>query len=84
MVKVKSLGLVVTITLGLAEASQARVTRFIIEARELATPVQSGELPYEIIRGHFEGRLDPFDAHNRIITDLSSAPRDTLARICGR
>jgi hypothetical protein len=76
LMTVRILGIAAAIAFVLVSVSEGRVTRLVIETRELAKPTQPGELPYEIIRGHFEGRLDPFDVHNRIITDLKSAPRD--------
>lgn len=55
--------------LAVPTAAEARLTRIVIEARE---PAGDGA---EIVRGRYEGELDPRDPHNRIITDLAAAPR---------
>ncbi len=49
--------------------AEARLTRIIVEQRE---PAGKG---FTLLRGRYEGELDPRDPHNRIITDLSAAPR---------
>ncbi|WP_294324381.1 alpha/beta hydrolase domain-containing protein [uncultured Sphingomonas sp.] len=49
--------------------AEGRLTRIIVEQR-----VPAGE-GFTLLRGRYEGELDPRDPHNRIITDLSAAPR---------
>ncbi|WP_404710355.1 alpha/beta hydrolase domain-containing protein [Sphingomonas sp. MMS24-J13] len=46
-----------------------------------ATQTLSGPIPYRILRGHFEGALDPAMPGNAIITDLAAAPRDGRGRV---
>jgi hypothetical protein len=46
-----------------------------------ATETISGPIPYRILRGHFEGALDPAGPGNAIITDLAAAPRDGRGRV---
>lgn len=50
---------------------EAKLTRFVVEQR-LAVP---GHPDWVILRGHYEGELDPSDAHNRGITDIRQAQR---------
>lgn len=64
-------------------AAQAHVTRVVIDSK---TPLDArggpnGDIAYEVLNGHFEGALDPEDAHNRIITDLAYAPRDDSGKV---
>ena len=59
-----------------AAPGETRLTRIVIEQRENAAPVHDGSPAYEILRGHYEGTLDPSDPHNQLITDLRYAPRD--------
>jgi hypothetical protein len=76
MMKVlRRLGSALIVGLCLVGLGEARVTRIVIETREAAAPSKPGAIGYEILRGHFDGELDPADAHNAIITDLKSAPR---------
>ncbi|MES1258580.1 MAG: alpha/beta hydrolase domain-containing protein, partial [Acidobacteriota bacterium] len=61
-----------------------RVTRLVVEQRE--SPAYAGQSfgkagQYETLRGHFFGELDPKDAHNTIITDLSLAPRNARGMV---
>ena len=65
------------VMLGAASSAAAHLTRLDIDSR---TPAP-GPVPAEILRGHYEGTLDPRDRHNRIITDLASAPRDAQGRV---
>jgi hypothetical protein len=60
----------------IAGASDARLTRFIVETRERVPAARPGAPDYEILRGHYDGAIDPRDPHNAIITDLKFAPRD--------
>ncbi|MDQ1470937.1 MAG: hypothetical protein QOJ99_2417 [Bryobacterales bacterium] len=63
-------------------ASDARLTRFVVEGRESPgretsgpkSSAQSGQ--FETLSGHFFGELDPKDPHNSIITDIALAPRN--------
>ena len=75
-----------TAALGLllfASTTHAHVTRVVIDSR---TPLDAKggpnhDIEYEILNGHFEGTLRPDDLHNRIITDLSYAPRDDQGNV---
>lgn len=60
--------------------SQANVTRFVIESRTPVPAVGHGPA-YEILRGHFDGEVNPADRHNAIITDLALAPRNARGRV---
>ncbi|MDT8759143.1 hypothetical protein MZO42_10580 [Sphingomonas psychrotolerans] len=51
--------------------SEARLTRLVIEQR-LAAP---GHPDWVILRGHYDGELDPADPRNRVITDIRRAER---------
>jgi hypothetical protein len=64
-----------------AGAAEARLTRLVIEKREQVPAAHPGASDYEILRGHYEGTLDPRDPHNRIITDLQFAPRDRQGHV---
>lgn len=57
--------------------AQAHVTRVVIDSQMAldARGGPKGDIAYEVLNGHFEGALAPTDRHNRIITDLSYAPR---------
>jgi hypothetical protein len=65
-----------TALLTCASPAQARVTRIIIDA---VTPI-SGQ-PYEMLTGRAFGELDPGDAHNTLITDIASAPKNTNGKV---
>jgi len=58
----------------LAASVEARLTRFVIEKRE-----PSGQ--FEMLSGRFYGELNPKDAHNKIITDIQSAPRNARGMV---
>ncbi|MEG3176715.1 alpha/beta hydrolase domain-containing protein [Sphingomonas sp. RB3P16] len=58
-----------------APAADARLTHLIVETSEAAAPKRAGAPAYVILRGHYDGELDPRDVHNRIITDIAAAPR---------
>ena len=62
---------------------QAHVSRLVIDSRKVleAKGGPDGAIAYEVLNGHFEGALNPDDAHNRIITDLGAAPLDTLGEV---
>jgi hypothetical protein len=61
--------------------AQAAVVKLSIESRTLIA-ARAGEWPtHELIRGRYGGELDPADAHNSVITDLSLAPRNTQGKV---
>ncbi|MEH3100059.1 alpha/beta hydrolase domain-containing protein [Sphingomonas adhaesiva] len=51
------------------------MTRFIVESRTDVAAVRAGAPAYRILRGHYEGEVDPADRHDAIITDLNRARR---------
>lgn len=61
----------------LAAPAQAAVTKFIVESR---APYPQ-DAKFEILKGHYEGALDPRDAHNRIITDIALAEHNAQGRV---
>jgi hypothetical protein len=65
----------------LPTTAQARLSRFVVETTQEAAPVRPGAPAYRILRGRYEGEVDPRDAHNRIITDLAAAPRRANGRV---
>jgi len=65
----------------IAGAADARLTHLVIEKSERVPAARAGAPDYEILRGHYEGSLDPRDPHNKIITDLKYAPRDRTGRV---
>jgi hypothetical protein len=60
--------------------AESRLTRIEVTKVEPAAPVDGAAL-YEIVSGRFYGELDPRDARNAIITDLSSASRNERGRV---
>lgn len=60
--------------------ADARVMRIIVESREPAA-AKPGAPDYEVVKGRFEGELDPRDHHNQIITDLALAPRNAAGNV---
>jgi hypothetical protein len=63
-----------------AASVEARVTRIVIDQKQ--SPAYDGKGfgstgQYEILTGRAFGELDPKDPHNRIITDIEFAPRNT-------
>jgi hypothetical protein len=65
------------------EPARADVVRVEILSRE---PANSGRSvgavgPFEILRGRIYGEVDPNDPHNRIIQDLTLAPRNARGRV---
>lgn len=72
---VRALLLSAAVLVSSAPAS-AGLTRILIESTEPAPAAG-----YEIVSGRFFGELDPRDPHNRIITDLESAPRNARGKI---
>jgi hypothetical protein len=59
-----------------APASQARVTRIVIDVTE---PI-AGQ-PYEQLTGRAFGELDPNSPHNALITDIALAPRNATGKV---
>lgn len=59
----------------------ARLTRLLVEEQTEVAPVGPGAPAYRILRGHYEGELDPEDARNRIITDIGNARRLSNGRV---
>ena len=70
-----------TATLLGTAAAQARVTRFVVEQRRAVPAVRPGAPAYVILRGYYEGAIDPRDRRNAIITDLAAAPRQKDGRV---
>jgi len=66
-----------------APPATAHLSRFVVDNRRPldAKGGPGGTIAYEVIDGHFEGRLDPDDPHNAIITDLKLAPRAADGRV---
>ena len=60
-----------------ATSAQGAVTKFVVESR---TPYPQ-DAKFEILRGHYDGALDPANAHNRIITDIALAARNAQGRV---
>jgi hypothetical protein len=71
-------GVALAVALAWAPASQARVTKIIIDRP--ATPL-SGDATYETITGRAFGELDPNDEHNALITDIQIAPRNLNGKV---
>lgn len=61
--------------------ADARLTKLIIEKTEVAAPVRAGAPAYRILRGHYEGEVDPRDSRNSVITDIDAAPRQRTGRV---
>ncbi|HTA43713.1 MAG TPA: hypothetical protein VK789_14765, partial [Bryobacteraceae bacterium] len=62
------------VVLFLASSASARLTRFVVEQTSASGPAQA-------LTGRFYGELDPKDSHNRIITDIESAPRNAQGMV---
>jgi hypothetical protein len=82
----RNLGLIPLMALAAAVSAPpatAHLARFVIDSRHPleARGGPNGTIAYEVINGHFEGRLDPADRHNRLITDLALAPRDAAGSV---
>lgn len=68
----------------LAPSVQAEVKKIVIDTN--TSPDFEGNAfgnagPYETIRGHAFGELDPNDPHNSIIQDINLAPRNANGRV---
>lgn len=63
--------------------AQAHVSRVVIDSRKPldAKGGTDATIAYEVLNGHFEGVLNPRDAHNRIITDLRAAPLNAQGEV---
>ncbi|GGB42860.1 hypothetical protein GCM10011380_35420 [Sphingomonas metalli] len=81
MTRTVRIGAAAAIVLLAAGAADARLTRLIVEKTETVAPAGLGAPGYRILRGRYEGDLDPRDPHNRIITDLDGAPRASNGRV---
>ena len=67
-----------------AASVEARIVRVVIEHRD--SPAYRGQTfgeagPYEWLRGHAYGELDPMDPLNAIVTDLALAPRNARGMV---
>ena len=71
-----SLVLSACLGLGMPAIANAKIVRIEIEHRDPAFGGASfGEVgPYEQLRGHAYGELDPADPRNQVIVDLALAP----------
>lgn len=65
----------------MSSSAHARLTHLIIEERQQVPPGKQGGPAYEILRGHYEGELDPADKHNRVITDIGYAKRQSNGKV---
>jgi hypothetical protein len=57
--------------------AEARLTRFVVVERATA----AGYRDWVILRGYYEGEIDPADSHNRGITDIALATRLANGRV---
>src|SRR6267142_6582612 len=71
-----SAGLAAAVALAWAPASDARVTRIIVDT----TTAIAGQ-PYEELTGRAFGELDPRHHNNRNITDIELAPRNAMGKV---
>ena len=79
---VRRVWLALVVSVCAAAPAAAQVTRLEILSRApmpAAPPGPAG--PYEIVRGRIHGEVDPADRHNRIIQDLTLAPRNARGRV---
>ena len=60
-----------------APASDARVTRIVIDS----VGAIGAQPLYEDLIGRAFGELDPNDAHNKLITDIALAPRNSNGKV---
>ncbi len=70
-------GVALAVAIAWAPASQARVTKIIIDR----TAALSGDATYETLTGRAFGELDPNDEHNALITDIQTAPRNANGKV---
>jgi hypothetical protein len=59
----------------IATPASAAVTKLTVEK---TTPMTGG---YELLEGHFNGALDPGDAHNALINDIKLAPKNAAGKV---
>ena len=78
---VRALGVGIALLAFVAGPAHGRLTKIHIASREMVSPARAGERRYEILRGTFEGQLDPGDPYNAIITDLAGAPRNAAGLV---
>jgi len=64
-----------------APASDARVTKIVVDRVAPLANQTIGEAPYETITGRAFGELDPMDEHNALITDITNAPRNANGKV---
>jgi hypothetical protein len=64
--------LALAVAMAFAPASEARVTKIVIDK---VAPL-TGDATYETVTGRAFGELDPLDRHNEEITDLNLAPQN--------
>src|SRR5262249_3814299 len=62
------------LALAWAPASDARVTKVVVDRIQPLAGQTAGETPYETITGRAFGELDATDEHNTLITDIGLAP----------
>ena len=74
-------GAAAAVSLAWAPASDARVTRIVVDRTQALAGQTAGEKPYETITGRAFGELDPGDRHNDEITDLSHAQRNANGKV---
>ncbi len=70
----------VTINAGLHEAA-AKVVRIAVDQTTPLKDASEPSTPYETLRGHAFGELDPGDPANALITDLKLAPRNARGQV---
>jgi hypothetical protein len=75
---------VCVLTVGGYFSAEAKVTKITIEKQE--SPAYSGKSfgdvgTYETLTGHAYGEIDPKDPHNKIITDIDLAPRNSRGMV---
>ncbi|HXM80640.1 MAG TPA: alpha/beta hydrolase domain-containing protein [Burkholderiales bacterium] len=61
-----------------APASDARVTRIIVDATATLT---GQDIPYQTLTGRAFGELDPSDPRNALITDIAIAPKNANGKV---
>jgi hypothetical protein len=58
--------------------ADARVSRIVIDK---AAPLSGQDIAYQTIIGRAFGELDPTDSHDRLITDLDLAPKNSSGKV---
>ncbi len=61
--------------------AHAKLTRFVVVEHEEVAASKPSAPTFVILRGYYEGELDPTDNHNRIITDISGAERTGSGKV---